>query len=107
MVSVGRVEDIEILWRQASVVSAKAEALTRTYDRTTWFRFTLVFFPVPFVVLLFRLQLEYWHYYLAGAAYIVFSMMLYSIDSAAARKCDAAVQAAEQAHEDARAAASR
>lgn len=57
----------------------------------------MVFFPVPFTVLLFRLQLENWHYYLAGGAYIVFSMALYTYDGSKADKCDAAVHAAEDA----------
>ena len=84
------IEDIETLQR-------KAAALTASYRRAAWFRFTLVFFPVPFTVLLFRLQLEYWHYYLAGAAYLVFSVALFVIDSKAARKCERAQKATDEA----------
>src|SRR5205085_12386885 len=90
-------ESLETLRYQASASAAAAAALTRAYERTTWIRFALTFFPVPFAVLLFRLQLDYWHYYLAGAAYIVFSMALYYIDEAAERKCDDAVHAAQRA----------
>ncbi len=97
MMSATQIEDIETLQRQAVALSTKAKTLTLAYERTTWFRFAMVFFPVPFTVLLFRLQLENWHYYLAGAAYIVFSMALYSYDSAKAAKCDDAVHAAEDA----------
>jgi len=106
MMSVGRVEDIETLQHQASVLSARAAALTRTYRRTTWVRFVLVFFPVPFTVLLLRFHLEGWHYIVAGGAYMVFSATLYAIDSAAARKCDAAVHAAESAEKACKDAAS-
>lgn len=84
------IEDIETLQQRAA-------ALTAAYRRAAWFRFTLVFFPVPFTVLLFRLQLEYWHYYLAGAAYLVFSVALFAIDSKAARKCERAQKAADEA----------
>jgi hypothetical protein len=97
MMSAVQADHIETLQRQAAALSAKAKALTLAYERTTWFRFAMVFFPVPFTVLLLRFHLEGWHYIIAGAAYLVFSAALYSYDSAAARKCDAAVHAAEDA----------
>lgn len=90
-------EDIDSLQRQAAALAARAQALTETYQRRTWWRFALVFFPVPFVVVLLRLELEAWHYYLAGAAYLAFSAWLYATDSAASAKCDEAVTAAERA----------
>jgi hypothetical protein len=92
-------EDLEALQRQASALAAEAQALTETYRRATWIRFTLVFFPVPFVLVLLRLDLESWHYYLAGAAYLGFSAFLYSFDSRASEKCDAAVRAAGRARQ--------
>ena len=92
-------EDLEALQRQASALAAEAQALTETYRRATWVRFTLVFFPVPFVVLLLRLDLESWHYYLAGAAYLGFSALLYTLDSRASDKCDEAVRAAGRARQ--------
>jgi hypothetical protein len=92
-------EDLEALQRQASALAAEAEALTETYRRATWVRFTLVFFPVPFVLVLLRLDLESWHYYLAGAAYLGFSALLYSLDSRASDKCDEAVRAAGRARQ--------
>lgn len=84
------IEDIETLQR-------KAAALTASYRRGAWFRFVLVFFPVPFVVVLVRLQLESWHYYVAGAAYLGFSLALFVIDSKAAGKCDRAQTAVDDA----------
>jgi len=92
-------EEIEGLRSQASALTAEAEALTEGYRRATWVRFTLVFFPVPFVVVLLRLDLEAWHYYLAGAAYFGFSAFLYTLDSRASDKCDAAVRAAGRARQ--------
>jgi hypothetical protein len=92
-------EDLEALQRQAAALAAEAETLTGTYRRATWVRFTLVFFPVPFVVVLLRLDLESWHYYLAGAAYLAFSAFLYSLDSRASDKCDEAVRAAGRARQ--------
>lgn len=75
----------------------KAAALTASYRRAAWVRFVLVFFPVPFVVVLVRLQLESWHYYLAGAAYLGFSLALFVIDSKAAGKCERAQKAVDEA----------
>jgi hypothetical protein len=92
-------EDLEALQRQASALAAEAEALTETYRRATWIRFTMVFFPVPFVLVLLRLDLESWHYSLAGAAYLGFSALLYSLDSRASDKCDEAVRAAGRARQ--------
>jgi hypothetical protein len=92
-------EKIETLQRQAKALAAEAEALTHTYRRTTWIRFVAVFFPVPFVVVLLRLELEPWHYYLAGVAYLGFSALLYVIDTAASDKCDAATRAAGRARQ--------
>ncbi len=76
-------EDLEALQRRAAELAAKAKTLTEAYQRSTWYRFTAVFFPVPFVVVLLRLDLESWHYFLAGGAYLGFSALLYSYDSRA------------------------
>jgi len=89
--------DTVALSREAAALTAKAESLGATYRRRTWLRFVAVFFPVPFVVVLLRLELDAWHYFLAGVAYIAFSAALYVIDSRASAHCDAAAKAAEQA----------
>jgi hypothetical protein len=89
--------DVERLQRQASALETTAEALTRAYNRATWIRFLLVFIPVPFVVLLLRLYLDAWGYYVAGGMFIVCGAALFSLDSAASAKCDAATRAAENA----------
>ena len=52
-------QDIQALKHQAASLGAYAEALTEAYNRSTWYRFTAVFFPVPFVVVLLRLHMEY------------------------------------------------
>jgi len=90
-------EDTEALRRKAVTLQAEAKALTQAYRRATWVRFTLVFFPVPFVVLLMRLQLEPWHYFVAGGAYLLFSALLYVWDGRESDRCDAAVRAAKDA----------
>jgi hypothetical protein len=91
------VDDVEALRRRASALRAEADALTETYRRATWIRFTLVFFPVPFVVVLLRLQIEAWHYFVAGGAYLLFSALLYVWDGRESDRCDAAVRAAKDA----------
>jgi hypothetical protein len=99
------VDEVERLQRQASALETTAEALTRAYNRATWIRFVLFFFPAPLIVVLFRLYLEAWGYYAVGALFIVSGAVLFAVDSAASAKCDAATQAAEsarQAFEEAR-----
>ena len=91
------VDDIETLQRTTSALTAKADALALAYRRYTWLRFVAVFFPVPFVVVLLRLELEAWHYFLAGGAYLAVSAALYVIDSKASARCDEATKAAENA----------
>lgn len=84
----------------------RAQAETRSYQRSTWIRFVGVFFPIPFVVVLLRLQIDAWTYYVWGALIIGSAAVLYMIDGAASARADAAVKAAEsarRAYEDARA----
>ncbi len=94
-----KAEEIEALRREAQRLAAVADALGEAYRRRTWIRFTAVFFPIPFVVVLLRLQLEAWHYYVAGGAYLLFSMVLFEIDTRLSRKCDEAVRAAGRARQ--------
>ena len=56
-----------------------------------------MFFPIPFVVVLLRLQLDYWHYYLAGGFYLLFAAALYVYDDRAASRCKRAEREAEEA----------
>ena len=92
--------DVEALRRRASALRAEADALTSAYQRATWLRFTMVFFPVPFVVVLLRLEIESWAYMLFGGAYLGFSALLYVWDSRATDRCDSAEQAAAEAQRD-------
>lgn len=82
--------DVEALQR-------RADELARHYDRTTWIRFTITFFPVPLVVVILRLQVDAWVYYLYGAAIVVLTLWMYRLDSAARDRRDAAIRAAEEA----------
>ena len=97
MAETRQAEDIETLRRQAEAWAEKAEAAARTFDRATWVRFFLLFFPIPFGVLLFRLHLEAWHYYAAGALGIVFTTLLVVLDRSAMRKRDRTIEAAKRA----------
>jgi hypothetical protein len=92
-------KDLEALQREAAVLTAAADAETRTYNRQTWIRFALVFFPIPFVVLLLRLEMEAWGYYAAGAALLASAAFLVALDGRAAARRDRMVRAAEVAQE--------
>ena len=87
------------LQRQAIVLETRAEAETQAYQRATWIRFTGVFFPIPFIVVLLRLEIDAWTYYVWGGLIIVSAAVLYMIDGAASQRADAAVKAAEQARQ--------
>ena len=92
-----RPANIEALERRATALEADAHALADSYNRSTWYRFTAVFFPIPFVVVLLRLQLDYWHYYIAGSAYLIFAAALYIYDGRASDRCKVAQAEAEEA----------
>ena len=99
--------DLEALHAEAAALKAAADAAIRTYDRETWIRLALVFFPVPFIVVLIRLHLEAWGYYVAGGLLVGSAALLVVLDGAAAARRDRAIQAAERArkaYDDARAA---
>ena len=90
-------EELASLHRHAAQSKAAADKAVRAYDRNTWIRFTLVFFPVPFVLVLLRLQIEAWGYYVAGALFLASASGLYMLDGAAAARRDRAVKAADEA----------
>jgi hypothetical protein len=86
-------ETPEALQQRAKALRAEANALTLAYQRATWFRFALVFIPIPFVLVLVRLEIESWAYFLFGGAYLGLSALLYIIDT---RASDAAEQACSE-----------
>jgi hypothetical protein len=94
-----QVGDLQALQRHVLDSKRKADAATQTYDRTAWIRYAAIWVPVPFVVLLLRLHLEAWGYYVAGAVFIVVAAVMYAMDLAAVAKRDKAIQAAERAQE--------
>ena len=94
-----QVEDLESLQRHVSDLTRKADAATQSYDRTAWIRYGAIWIPIPFVLLLFRLHLQVWHYYLAGALFLAVALVLYAMDLAAVAKRDKAIQAAQRAQE--------
>src|SRR6476659_6346099 len=63
--------DVATLEQRAVSLRAQADNLEHAYQRATWVRFVLVFFPVPFVVVLLRLQIDAWMYYVFGGLIIL------------------------------------
>ena len=96
-IGTAQVDDLEPLQRHAADLTRKADAATRTYDRAAWIRYGAIWIPIPFVLLLFRLDLQVWHYYLAGALFLAVGLALYAMDLVAVAKRDQAIQAAERA----------
>lgn len=106
MVAKGTAEELAVLQQQATDLEARAEAEERAYRRATWIRFVGVFFPIPFVVVLLRLELAAWTYYLWGALIVLIGGALYVIDTAASTRVGRTVEAAataRAAYEEARA----
>ena len=97
MLANGSAKELADLQRQATDLEALAKAETRAYERETWLRFVGVFFPIPFVVVLLRLELEAWTYYIWGALIVGIGAVLYVIDSAASTRVGRMVEAAEKA----------
>jgi hypothetical protein len=93
-------DDLEDLRRRAAALQATADAETQRYKRETWMRWLGVIFPIPFVVVLLRLYLDAWTYYVTGGALIVSSMVLFELDTRARDRTNAAEQAAEKAQRD-------
>lgn len=98
-------DSLATLQQRADAARAEAAALADTYNRRTWFRFTAVFFPIPFVLVLMRFELDYWHYYLAGGGYLVFAALLYVYDTRFSDRVKAAEKEADEAQRRVEAAA--
>src|ERR1700754_5219559 len=90
-------EDFLGLQQRAIALETYAEAKTQAYQRTTWIRVVGVFFPIPFIVVLLRLELEAWTYYVWGTLIVLSGAVLYVIDPAASTRVDEAVEAAATA----------
>ena len=83
--------------QRALALESHADAKTQAYQRATWIRFVAVFFPIPFVVVLLRLEMAAWTYYVWGALIVLGGAVLYVIDTAASTRVDEAVEAAATA----------
>lgn len=90
-------QTIETLKQHAFAGQAAARAAVRAYGRASWLRFAATFIPVPLVVVLFRLHLVAWHYYILGGAFIVIAGLMYALDSRAADRRDKALADAKAA----------
>jgi hypothetical protein len=97
MVSNQTAQDLSGLQQRALALQSHAEARTRAYQRATWIRFVGVFFPIPFIVVLLRLEMAAWTYYVWGALIVLGGGALYVIDTAASTRVDEAVEAAATA----------
>lgn len=91
--------DLAALERRAVALEAKAAAESRHYDRTTWIRFTAVFFPVPLIVVILRLRVDAWTYYVFGALIVLSAAVMFWLDSVARARRDAAIGVAGSARE--------
>ena len=85
------------LQQRAVALESHAEAQAQAYQRATWIRFVGVFFPIPFIVVLLRLEMAAWTYYVWGALILLGGAALYVIDTAASTRVDEAVEAAATA----------
>lgn len=83
--------------RRCRACLKEARAAARAYARGSWLRFAATFVPVPLVVVLFRLHLAAWHYYVLGGAFIVVAFAMYTLDTRAAEARDKALKAAREA----------
>jgi len=54
-------------------------APTRVRDRIAWFCYGAIFLAIPFVLLVFRLHMQAWHYYLAGGLFLLGALILWAI----------------------------
>ena len=90
-------QDLSGLQQRAIALETHAAAKTQAYQRATWIRFVGVFFPIPFIVVLLRLEMAAWTYYVWGALIVLGGGALYVIDTAASTRVDEAVEAAATA----------
>jgi hypothetical protein len=90
-------QDLSDLQQRALALESHAQARTQAYQRATWIRFVGVFFPIPFIVVLLRLEMAAWTYCVWGALIVLGGGALYVIDTAASTRVDEAVEAAATA----------
>jgi hypothetical protein len=90
-------QDLSSLQRRVVALESHADARAQAYQRATWIRFVAVFFPIPFIVVLLRLEMAAWTYYVWGGLLVLSGAVLYVIDTAASTSVDEAVEAAATA----------
>jgi hypothetical protein len=69
----------------AATHAMDAEALAGRYDAWAWVAYAAMFLVIPFVVLVFRLHMHAWHYFLAGGMFLAFAALFFAMDGAATR----------------------
>jgi hypothetical protein len=93
------VDDLEALQRQAADLARAANAATQTYERTAWICYAAIFLVIPLAVVIFRLHMQAWHYYLAGALFLAGALLSSAMDIVAMSRQDDADRAARRAHD--------
>lgn len=94
-----QVEGLKEMQRHVSELARQADAATRLGDRAAWIGYAAIFIAIPFVVVLFRLHMQAWHYYVAGALFLVGALVTHALELAAMSRHDRAMQAAERAQQ--------
>jgi hypothetical protein len=89
--------ELTSLEQRVVALETHAQVRAQAYQRATWIRFVGVFFPIPFIVVLLRLEMAAWTYYVWGALILMGGAVLYVIDTAASTRVDEAVEAAATA----------
>src|SRR5687767_1924503 len=69
-IGTAQVEDLETLQRHVLDLAREAEETTQICDRMAWIAYAAMFIAIPFGVLLFRIHMQAWHYYVAGALFL-------------------------------------
>jgi hypothetical protein len=92
-------QDLDALQRHAADLTRAAQTATHKYERKAWIHYTAFFLPIPFLVLLFRLHMQAWHYCVAWGLFLGGGVVIYAVDFVAAEKRDRAIQASDRARE--------
>jgi hypothetical protein len=103
--------DLALLQHQESALKAEADAAhaawqaaVRKYDRRTWPKLVVAFCLTPMIVVIVRLHIDAWGYYVAGAAFVGTALLMLYLDRAAVAEREQAhrhAQAAQLAHAEA------
>ncbi|HEX6720346.1 MAG TPA: hypothetical protein VF107_02190 [Burkholderiaceae bacterium] len=89
------VENPEMLQRNLAELQRQADAAARLGNRSAAIGYAAIFIAIPFVVVLFRLHLQSWHYYVAGGLFLLGALVTHALELAAMTRRERAIQAIE------------